>query len=101
MASSVRYSTQIGKPMASYVPSPPTSKMGRARTRQRRNFVKSLKSIQRMNKAKQWEYKILSSDELPERGWFRTMRLEGWVLIAVHRSDHASKYYFRREIVEN
>ena len=52
-----------------------------------------------MNKAKQWEYKTLSSDELPERGWFRTMRLEGWVLTAVHRSDHALKYYFRREIV--
>ena len=52
-----------------------------------------------MNKAKQWEYKTLSSDELPERRWFRTMRLEGWVLTAVHRSDHALKYYFRREIV--
>lgn len=54
-----------------------------------------------MNKAKQWEYKTLSLDNLPERGWFRTMRLEGWVLIAVHPSDHSLKYYFRREIVEN
>ena len=54
-----------------------------------------------MNKAKQWEYKILSLDELPERGWFRTMSLEGWALIAVHRSDQPLKYYFMRELVEN
>jgi hypothetical protein len=54
-----------------------------------------------MRKRKQWEYKVLDWHELPGNGWLKTMGLEGWELVSVYRSDHALKYYFKREIIDD
>ena len=63
--------------------------------------MKSLKSIRRMSKRKQWEYKVLDWHELPEYGWLNRMGLEGWELVSVRQSDHVLKYYFKREIIDD